>query len=176
MFHSFSSENTLPYAVILSAAKNLIIPVRQTLRLRLRVTCRIFIPLCKRKAHGCFMQNLCTIIDFPVVRVYFRDMRFPRCDMKPAAEGFYCQCIGCTAIAEGGACILVQEKEGVYRYNGSTPHGGEYAYLYFTDSAGNLTPREKASYVEVREMDQKGDTLHINFGIVDDMGFSIKKP
>ena len=70
----------------------------------------------------------------------------------------------------------MQEKEGVYRYHGSTPHGGGYAYLYFTDSAGNLTPREKASYVEVREMDMKGDTLHIDFGIVDDMGFSIKKP
>ena len=114
------------------------------------------------------------LIDFPAVKVYFRDMRFPRCDMKPAAEGFYCQCIGCTAIAEGGTCILVQEKEGVYRYNGSTPHGGEYSSLYFTDSAGNLTPREKASYVEVREMDKNGDTLHVDFGIVDDMGFSIK--
>ncbi len=114
-------------------------------------------------------------IDFYTCRVYFRVMRFPRCDMQPSEEGFYCQCIGCEAIAAGGTCILAQESEGVYLYEGSTPHGGEYAYLYFTDPAGNLTPREKASYAEIREMDRNGNTLHVDFGIIDDMGFTLKK-
>ncbi len=95
--------------------------------------------------------------------------------MHPSEEGFYCQCIGCEAIAEGGQCVLVEESDGVYRYDGITPHGGDYAYLYFTDPAGNLTPKERASYVEVREMNHEGHILYIDFGIVDPMGFSIKK-
>jgi uncharacterized protein (DUF1684 family) len=73
-----------------------------------------------------------------------------------------------------GGCILVAESEGVYRYDGRTPHGGELAYLYFTDSNGKLTSKEKASYVEVRETDRDGNVLHVDYGIVDDMGFSIK--
>lgn len=102
-------------------------------------------------------------------------MRFPRCNMQPSEDGFYCQCIGCEAIAAGGNCVLFEESEGVYRYEGNTPHGGDYAYLYFTDAAGNLIHKDKASYVEVREMDGDDNVLHIDFGIVDDMGFTIRK-
>ncbi len=103
-------------------------------------------------------------------------MRFPRCNIQNLLdEGFYCQCIGCESIADGGRCILIQEEEGVYRYDGDTPHGGILTYLYFTDSAGNILPKEKATYVEIRELDEGGHILHVEFGIVDDMGFSIKK-
>ena len=42
-------------AVILSAAKNLITMAHQTLRLRLRVTCQIFIPLYEPAAHERFI-------------------------------------------------------------------------------------------------------------------------
>jgi len=95
--------------------------------------------------------------------------------MKPAGEGFYCQCIGCEVIADGGRCQLVEESKGVYKYTGSTPHGGEMAYLYFTDSEGNLVAKEKASYVEIRELDREGRILHVDFGIVDESGFIIRK-
>jgi hypothetical protein len=101
-------------------------------------------------------------------------MQFPRCDIQPAGEGFYCQCIGCKAISVIGGCVLIPESEGVYRSDGQTPHGGVLAHLYFTDSSGNLTPKESASYVEIREMDKDGNVLHIDYGIVDDMGFTLK--
>lgn len=103
-------------------------------------------------------------------------MRLPRCDIQQFVKGFYCQCIGCEIIANGGACILVEESSGVYRHDGNTPHGGSYAYLYFTDNAGNLIDKEKASYVEIREMDRDGNVLHVDFGIVDDWGFTLKRP
>lgn len=104
------------------------------------------------------------------------NMRYPRCNIQNILdEGFYCQCIGCESIADGGRCIIVQEEEGVYRYDGDTPHGGSVAYLYFTDSAGNILPKEKATYVEIRELDDGGHILHVEFGIVDDRGFTIKK-
>jgi len=102
-------------------------------------------------------------------------MRFPRCNIQSLDKGFYCQCIGCDAIAEGGQCVLVQESEGVYRYDGATPHGGSFAYLYFTDAAGNILPKDKATYVEIREMEENGHILYIEFGIIDDMGFTTKK-
>ena len=101
-------------------------------------------------------------------------MRFPRCDIQPCGEGFYCQCIGCKAISSVGGCILVPESKGVYRYDGETPRGGVLAYLYFTDSCGNLTSKEDASYVEVREMDKNGNVLHVDYGILDDLGFHMK--
>jgi len=99
-------------------------------------------------------------------------MRFPRCDIHPAEEGFYCQCIGCKAISEKGGCMLTRESKGVYVYRGETPHNGTIAYLYFTDQKGNLVDKEEASYVEIRELDDEGNTLNVDFGIVDDMGFS----
>ncbi len=101
-------------------------------------------------------------------------MRFPRCEILPAGEGFYCQCIGCKAISAIGGCILIPESDGVYRYDGETPHGGILAYLYFTNSLGNLTSKEDASYVEVREMDKNGNVTHVDYGIVDNMGFHLK--
>ncbi len=101
-------------------------------------------------------------------------MRFPRCDIQPSGEGFYCQCIGCKAISSLDGCILVPESQGVYRYDGGTPHGGFVAYLYFTDSRGNLTSKENANYVEVREMDKDGNVLHVDYGIVDSSGFYMK--
>jgi len=101
-------------------------------------------------------------------------MRFPRCDVQPSGEGFYCQCIGCKAISSAGGCILVPESAGVYRFDGETPHGGILAHLYFTDSRGNLTSKEDSSYVEVREMDKNGSVVHVDYGIVDDFGFYIK--
>ena len=101
-------------------------------------------------------------------------MRFPRCDVQPSGEGFYYQCIGCKAISSAVGCILVPESAGVYRFDGETPHGGILAHLYFTDSRGNLTSKEDASYVEVREMDKNGSVIHVDYGIVDDFGFYIK--
>lgn len=102
-------------------------------------------------------------------------MRFPRCDMRPSGEGFYCQCIGCEVIADGASCQLIEESEGIYRYDGDTPHGGDMAYLYFTDSEGNLVSKVRASYVEIRELTKEGKILHVDFGIVDDSGFIVRK-
>jgi hypothetical protein len=39
---------------------------------------------------------------------------------------------------------------------------------------GNLTSKEDASYVEVREMDKNGNVIHVDYGIVDDFGFTLK--
>ena len=99
-------------------------------------------------------------------------MQFPHCDLIPMGEGFYCHCVGCPVIGKEKGCILEREAEGIYRYEGETLHGGVRAYLYFTDSEGNLVPKEEAFYVEIREVDRKGNVLFVSYGVVDDTGFS----
>jgi len=55
--HPLPTNYPCYFAVILSAAKNLINLVHQTLRLRLRVTFQIFMPLCAPEGHDGLPEN-----------------------------------------------------------------------------------------------------------------------
>src|SRR3989337_214817 len=64
------------FAVILSAAKNLINPVHQTLRLRLRVTCWTFMFLCELLSHVRFIRK-CSLS--PIYRALCNYFHAPLC-------------------------------------------------------------------------------------------------
>ena len=102
-------------------------------------------------------------------------MEFPRCDMVPSEEESHCHCIGCPVTCQEEGCVLTLEGVGVYRFEGGTPHGGIRAIFHFTDTEGNLVSKDEAGYVEIREMDEAGGTVHIDYGVVDEYGFSHRK-
>lgn len=102
-------------------------------------------------------------------------MQFPRCDLMPAEEGFYCQCVGCEVVSNATpGCVIREKPDGIYEYNGTTPNGGVKAVLIFTNDEGEIVPKSDAKHVEIREFDAKGNVLAVQFGVADPQGFSLK--
>ena len=102
-------------------------------------------------------------------------MKFPRCDMYPNEEGFYCQCIGCPVISNiTPGCALREVSVGVYEYTGETPNGGVKAVLTFTNDEGEIVPKPDAKHVEIREFDRNGGVVQILFGVADPQGFFLE--
>jgi hypothetical protein len=99
-------------------------------------------------------------------------MTFPRCDLYPAEEGFYCQCVGCPIVSNSNAsCVIKERKDGLYEFAGKTPNGGVKAVLLFTNDEGEVVAKPDAKHVEIRELDEKGNTVAVQFGVADPQGF-----
>lgn len=102
-------------------------------------------------------------------------MQFPRCDLMPAEEGFYCQCVGCEVVSNSTpGCVIREKPDGIYEFNGATPNGGVKAVLIFTNDEGEIVSKPDAKHVEIREFDAKGNVLSVQFGVADPQGFSLK--
>jgi hypothetical protein len=64
----------------------------------------------------------------------------------PAEDGFYCQCVGCEVISNSTpGCVIREKPDGIYEFNGVTPHGGVKAVLIFTNDEGEIVPKPDAS-------------------------------
>lgn len=103
-------------------------------------------------------------------------MEFPRCDLYPAEAGFYCQCVGCPVVSNlQPGCVLTEKETGIYEFVGPTPNGGVKAVLVFTNDEGEIVPKPDAKHVEIRELDEKGATVQVTFGVADPQGFYLDK-